>query len=167
MEGYDISNISGVSATGSMVVFIKGVPDKNEYRKFRIKTVPKANDIAMMAEVIARRFRHPEWPFPELIVLDGGKAQLNAALAELRRLQAEQRGKFLRQSAYSLHWSAATIVALAKRDEELYVQNRSYPIQLKRQPREVLHFFQRVRDEAHRFARKYHHKLREKEIKNG
>lgn len=146
VEGYDISNISGTEASGSMIVFTDGLPEKNEYRKFRIKTVSGANDAAMLAEVIGRRFQHREWPFPDLIILDGGKPQLNAVI------------KTLHDEKQKTH---ALITALAKRDEELYVAGRSGPLQLKTRPRDILHFFQRVRDEAHRFAKRYHHKLRE------
>lgn len=168
-EAYDISNISGTEAAGSVAVFINGRADKNEYRKFRIKTVRGANDTAMLAEVIGRRFRHHEWSFPDIVILDGGKPQLSAALAalaELRRQHAESRGQFLRKSASNPRESAysqrksALVVALAKRDEELYVAGRKKPVQLKKADREVLHFFQHIRDEAHRYAKKYHHKLR-------
>ena len=167
VEGYDISNISGTSATGAMVVFVKGAPYKNEYRKFKIRSVKGANDVAMMAEVIIRRFRHEEWPFPELIVLDGGKAQLNAVLRFLTN-QTRITPRIYTNSKKTIRVNSRAnlkqirVVALAKRDEELFVENRKYPIQLKKQPRDVLHFFQRVRDEAHRFARIYHHKLRQK-----
>ncbi|MFY9461729.1 MAG: GIY-YIG nuclease family protein [Candidatus Sungiibacteriota bacterium] len=150
VEGYDISNISGAEASGSMVVFANGVPDKNEYRRFRIKTVTGANDIAMMAEVIGRRFRRYEWSDPDLIILDGGKPQLNAVLKKFKTERIKTK---------------AVITALAKRDEELYVAGRKKPVRLKREDRGLLHFFQRVRDEAHRYAKKYHHKLREMELK--
>ena len=82
-EGYDISNISGTEATGSMVVFVEGRPAKSEYRKFRIKTVSQPNDVAMLREVIRRRLAHPGWKFPDLMLIDGGKAQFNTALAAL------------------------------------------------------------------------------------
>ena len=80
IEAYDISNIQGQQATGSMVTFIKGRADKNFYRKFKSKIEGKPNDVAMIKEVLKRRFAHPEWPYPDLILIDGGKAQLNAAL---------------------------------------------------------------------------------------
>ncbi|MBD3208575.1 MAG: hypothetical protein GF370_03925, partial [Candidatus Nealsonbacteria bacterium] len=79
IEAYDVSNIQGKKATGSMVVFIEGEPDKSLYRKFKIKRERKPNDIAMLKEVLSRRFNHPEWKFPEIILIDGGKAQLNVA----------------------------------------------------------------------------------------
>ncbi len=78
IECYDISNIQGKHATGSMVTFVNGEADKNFYRKFNIKTVHNANDTAMLQEIVGRRLRHEEWPFPDLIVVDGGKGQVNA-----------------------------------------------------------------------------------------
>ncbi|MBI4120264.1 MAG: GIY-YIG nuclease family protein, partial [Parcubacteria group bacterium] len=75
IEGYDVSNIQGKFATGAMVVFVNGNPEKDEYRKFRIRTAKTGGDIRMLKEVLARRFRHPEWQYPDLIIVDGGKAQ--------------------------------------------------------------------------------------------
>ena len=146
VEGYDISNISGTEATGSMVVFIDGKPEKSEYRKFKIKTVHQISDIAMHKEVMRRRLNHPKWKYPDVILIDGGKGQLNALLSVL----AERRfsGKIL-------------AAGLAKREEELYIEGRSQPMRLRSLPFETASFFQRVRDESHRFAKKYHHKLRE------
>lgn len=153
IEGYDISNISGTDATGSMVIFTNGKPDKKECRTFRIKTVRGANDPAMLGEVIARRLRHPEWRYPDLIIIDGGRAQLTAA-------QAAARIRGIRGSFVPIR-----VVALAKREEELYTEKRKAPIPLKTIDRGILHLFQAVRDEAHRFAKKYHHKLRKRKIK--
>ncbi len=150
IEAYDISNISGTDATGSMIVFQKGTPNKNEYRKFKIKSVHGANDVAMIKEVIRRRMQHPEWNLPTLIVIDGGKPQLRTALSQL--------------TAYNLQ-PTTIITALAKKEEELYTEKRSSPIPLKNLDRDILHLFQTVRDEAHRFAKKYHHKLRQKIFK--
>ena len=108
-----------------------------------------ANDVAMHREVMRRRMSHPEWPYPDLIVMDGGKPQLHAASA-----------------AWSIRPPTPShqppiIVALAKREEELYIEGKKRPVRLDSLTREVMHFFQRVRDESHRFAKKYHHKLRE------
>lgn len=146
VEGYDISNISGTEATGSMVVFLNGKPVKYEYRRFRIKTVSGANDTAMLKEVLRRRFSHTEWPLPDLILIDGGKPQLNAALLITR--------------------SRVKIIALAKREEKLYIKPGKNPIPLKNLPEHVANFLKLVRDESHRFAKKYHHKLREKLYRN-
>ena len=145
LEGYDISNISGREATGSMVVFINGKPEKAEYRKFRIKTVHQANDIAMLKEVMRRRLSHPEWSFPQLMVIDGGRAQLDA----------------VRSVLVTRPNLGITITALAKREEELYISGKQNPISLKQLPPDTGFLFQYIRDEAHRFAKKYHHKLRE------
>jgi len=152
IEAYDVSNIQGKDATGSMVTFINGKPDKNFYRRFkihpvksalrlfnRVKILNKPNDITMLKQVLSRRFNHPEWGLPDLILIDGGKAQLNAALS-MTRIPA---------------------MALAKRRNELYMKNLEKPILLKTLPREVFNLILQLRDEAHRFARKYHHKLRE------
>lgn len=141
VEGYDISNISGTEATGSMAVFIGGMPAKSEYRKFRIKTVYQPSDVDMLKEVIRRRIRHTEWKFPDLMLIDGGKPQLNAVNYIIR--------------------NRIPLVALAKKEEELYIKNRVLPIRLSTLPQSTAFFFQRVRDESHRFAKKYHHKLRE------
>ena len=149
IEGYDISNISGTEATGSMVVFSNGVADKREYRKFRIKSVSGSNDVAMHQEVIRRRFNHPEWPSPDIIVIDGGKPQLNAVLKELQELRIKN------------YESRILVTALAKREEILFRENGG-AIRLKQREPSLLHLFQRIRDESHRFARAYHHSLRKK-----
>ena len=81
IEAYDIANLQGQEAAGAMVTFINGRPNKNLYRRFKIKTVRRPNDPAMLKEVLVRRFRHPEWGFPDLILVDGGKAQFSAALS--------------------------------------------------------------------------------------
>lgn len=144
VEGYDISNISGVSATGSMVVFINGKPVRSRYRKFKIKTVRQANDVAMHEEVMRRRLMHTEWGMPDLVVIDGGKPQLHAVEAVLRPGNESIR-----------------LVALAKREEELYREGIHAPVRLDSLSPGAMLFFQHVRDESHRFAKKYHHKLRE------
>ena len=150
IEGYDISNISGTAATGSMAVFTYGQPDKSQYRKFRIKTVKGPNDVAMHGEVLRRRFRHPEWPFPQLIVMDGGKPQLNAArqaLAEFRKHDPRLRHIILS--------------ALAKREEILFTESGKV-IRLSREHPSLFNLFRFVRDESHRFARAYHHRIRQR-----
>jgi len=157
IECYDISNIQGSFAVGSMVVFVKGVPSKRDYRRFRIKTVEGPNDVASMAEVLSRRFsrarsaaesspadKENRWAMlPDLVILDGGKGQLNAAR---RAMQAEGAG----------HIPTA---GLAKQNEEIYVPGRLAPIILPRDS-QGLYLLQRIRDEAHRFAITYHRKLR-------
>jgi len=151
IECYDISNIQGNHAVGSMVVFVKGVARKSDYRRFRIRTVQGANDFAMMAEVLRRRFRaaagaERDESFgtkPDLIVLDGGKGQLNAVLAVLQEMGVED----------------TAVIGLAKENEDVYLPGRSAPLQLARGS-QGLFLLQRIRDEAHRFALRYHQKLR-------
>ena len=150
VEGYDISNISGTAAGGSMVVFVDGAPSKNHYRKFKIKTVHQISDVDMHREVIIRRFNHPEWGAPDLLLIDGGKPQVNAALQALRIRKIK----------------GVLLAGLAKREEELFLPARRDPIRLDSLPPHTMHFFQHVRDESHRFAKKYHHKLREISYRN-
>ena len=146
IEGYDIANLAyGKAATGSMVVFTNGKADPAAYRHFRIRGVRGANDVAMITEVLTRRARHTEWPRPDIILVDGGKPQLHAARTAL----AASRGDA----------PSSLLIALAKQKEELYLENRTTPLRLsKRQP--FLQLLMHVRDEAHRFARRYHFRLR-------
>jgi excinuclease ABC subunit C len=150
-EAYDISNISGNDATGSMVVFDRGIPQKSEYRISNIKTVQGANDVAMHREALARRLRHTEWPYPDLIVMDGGKPQLNAARAVLREYTDTK---------------DIILTALAKREEELFIAGRALPVRLDTLPPVAANFFKHIRDESHRFAKKQHHRLRKKALEN-
>jgi len=145
IEGYDISNIQGKKATGSMVVFINGVAQKDFYRKFKIKFSQTPNDIAMIKEVLKRRFSHPEWEYPQVILIDGGKAQLNAGLKIKNQFSLKN----------------IKIVALAKRKNELFIEGKKESILLKDLPSQLSNLILRIRDEAHRFAKKYHLKLRE------
>ncbi|MGD1118738.1 MAG: excinuclease ABC subunit UvrC [Dehalococcoidales bacterium] len=154
MEAYDISNIQGTSAVGSMVVFEKGRPKTAHYRRFRIKTVEGANDYAMLQEVLKRRFKHAAgestgaedtWAVrPDLVLIDGGKGQLNAALEAL-----EETG------------TAVPVIGLAKENEEIFLPGKKLPVILpKSSP--GLQLLQRLRDEAHRFAINYHTNLHRK-----
>jgi excinuclease ABC subunit C len=188
IECYDISNIQGTAAVGSMVVFLDGRPAPAQYRRFRIKSVTGANDYAMLQEVLRRRFKrsaqapaHPEpvegpeptaparpepppeagpppadvegraegsgdgWAQPDLVIVDGGKGQLSAALDVMRDLAVA-------------HIPAA---GLAKQHEELFVKDVSEPIVLPRTS-QALYLVQRIRDEAHRFAITYHRNVRQK-----
>ena len=154
LEAYDISNIQGKEATGSMVTFINGKSDKNFYRRFKIKTINRANDVAMLKEVLTRRFNHPEWGTPDLILIDGGKAQLNAAL---RALPRSAQNCALRGSARRI-----MVMALAKKNNELYIEGLRKPLLLKEMPRETFNLILQARDEAHRFAKAYHHILRKR-----
>lgn len=143
MEAYDISNIQGKEATGSMVVFIEGKPAKQFYRKFKIRIAGKPDDFAMMRELLSRRISHREWKLPELMLIDGGKGQLSSALAGLET-----------RSIPSLK-----VVALAKRNNELFMEGVKEPLLLKDMPTPLSHVLLRIRDEAHRFAITYHRKL--------
>ncbi|REJ38434.1 MAG: excinuclease ABC subunit C, partial [Bacillota bacterium] len=149
IECFDISNFQGRQAVGSMVVFQDGAPRKSDYRRFKIRTVQGANDFAMMQEVLYRRFRRgqeedPRFAqLPDLIVIDGGKGQLNAALEVLRALNLDH----------------IPTIALAKRLEEVYLPGRPDPLRLPDHSPGLL-LLRRVRDEAHRFAVTYHRKLR-------
>jgi len=143
IECYDISNISGKFATGSMVVFINGKSDKSQYRRFKIKVLDTPNDFEMMKQVLARRFKN-SWPKPNLIIIDGGKGQLSAALEVAKKYN-----------------QTMPIVSLAKRLEEIYTSPKEDPISLpKESPARQL--AQAIRDEAHRFAITYHRHLRSK-----
>ena len=148
VEGYDIANLAeGKSATGSMVVFEQGVPVSDQYRQFKIKTVKGANDVAMLREVLGRRSRN-DWPLPDLILIDGGVPQVNAVIKEL----ADWRER--------LGEAAPAIVGLAKREESIVIHGRAKPLRLKKSDPFLL-MLMHVRDEAHRFARRYHHRLRD------
>ncbi len=149
-EAYDISNIQGQEAVGSMVVFSHDRPDKSQYRKFKIQIAGKPDDIAMLKEILERRLKHKEWPYPDLILIDGGKAQFNAAKMIAGR-----------------HKLKAKIMAIAKRNNELFVENRKKPLLLKNMPRPVFNLILQLRDEAHRFAISYHKKLRKKGLLGG
>ncbi len=144
IEGYDISNISGTAAVGSMVVFQNGTPAKNEYRKFKIKTVLKSDDTGMLREILFRRFsRHKnDWLLPGLVLIDGGKPQVNAAENMLKNLGFK-----------------IPVVGIAKGAERK--KNEFVGIVPKWSSENIL---VKVRDEAHRFAISYHKKLRGKEF---
>ncbi len=143
IEAFDISNISGKFACGSMIVFVGGEPKKSEYRRYGIKTVNGIDDFAMMAEVVGRRYLKHN--LPDLILIDGGRGQLNAALSAMEKL-----GK-----------TDIEIIGLAKEFEEIYLPGEAKPLRIS-QNSLALHLLQRVRDEAHRFAVSYHKHLRSK-----
>ena len=164
IECYDISTLQGTNTVGSMVVFAKGVPRKSDYRRFKIKTVQGQDDYASMQEMLRRRFKRMtddgykvsdainkdkenSWALiPNLVIIDGGKGQLNAALEVL--------------DEYDLR-DAVPIVGLAKREEEIFLPEQSAPVILPRKSH-GLFMVQRIRDEAHRFGVTYHRNLRGK-----
>lgn len=138
IECIDISTLLGEWSTGSLVVFTEGQPDTDEYRRFRIKVAGIPNDVGMMAEVIKRRFTHPEWPKPDLLVVDGGKGQVTAA-----------------------KHAPVPVVGLAKRFEEIIVpEGHGFHVIRLAPSSPALQLVQHIRDEAHRFAKRYHTHLR-------
>lgn len=148
IEGYDISNFHGQQATGAMVVFTNGEPTSNEYRKFRIRTKITPDDPNMMREVLKRRLKHIEWEYPDLILVDGGKAQISAILAVLKENNIQ-----------------IPVTGLTKREETVIIQNEKGWHEIKLSSKsQALQLLQSMRDEAHRFAKKYHVKLREKAL---
>jgi excinuclease ABC subunit C len=152
IEGYDISDIQGAAAVGSMVVFDKGKPKPAHYRRFRIKTVSGVDDYAMLQEVLRRRFKRAggasdTWAIlPDLVLIDGGKGQLNAARAAMREMGA----------------GSVPTASLAKENEEIFVPQKTEPIILPRSS-PGLQLLQRLRDEAHRFALGYHQRVHKRE----
>jgi len=152
IETIDVSNIIGNQAVGSMVSFLCGKPEKNNYRRFRIKEVKGIDDFKMIAEVVKRRYRrlrNEGAAFPDLIVIDGGKGQLSSALAELQMLEVD-----------------IPIISLAKREEEVFLPKKREAIRLAMDSL-GLKLLQRMRDEAHRFAISYHRQLRTKGLLKG
>ena len=152
MECYDISHISGTDKVGSMVVFTDGEPDKNAYRRFRIKTVEGNNDFACLQEVLRRRLsklgteEEASFARPDLIVIDGGRGQLSSV-----------------KEIFDEFGCNIDLIALAKKEEEIYTLNDEYPVALDRKDY-VLRLLQRIRDESHRFAITYHKTIRSKRM---
>ncbi|HEV8601675.1 MAG TPA: excinuclease ABC subunit UvrC [Patescibacteria group bacterium] len=151
IEAYDISNVQGTSPVGSMIVFDFARPKKENYRKFKINRKQTPDDFAMMAEMLQRRFKHAfdeerikRWPMPDLILIDGGKGQLNVAVKVLK--------------LYKLN---IPIIGLAKRLEEIFSPGKNLPLTLPKNS-QALFLLQKIRDEAHRFAVSYHRLLRSK-----
>ncbi|MCF8009375.1 MAG: excinuclease ABC subunit UvrC [Halanaerobiales bacterium] len=150
IEGFDISNIQGTDPVASMVVFKDGRRSKSDYRRFKIRHKEGPDDYQMMREVIKRRYQRvlkEDKKLPDLILIDGGKGQLNAAVEVLKKLNLEH----------------LNIIGLAKREEEVFIKNRKGAINIPKDST-ALHLLQRVRDEAHRFAINYHRKLRSRRI---
>lgn len=144
IECIDISNIGGREAVASLVVFTNGLPDKNNYRRFRIRKTKGPNDAGMIGEVVLRRLRHSEWTLPDLLIVDGGKPQVRSAYTMLL-----------------LQNQTIPLIGLAKRREEiiLFTHNTFKTLRIGLD-RPAIHLVQRIRDEAHRFAVTYHKKRR-------
>jgi excinuclease ABC subunit C len=150
IEGVDIAHLGGDDTVASLVNFIDGLPFKPNYRRYRIKSVEGVDDFASIREVVTRRFRRKmreEELFPDILLIDGGKGQLNAALEAFR----------------FLHIEPPCLISLAKREEEIYRPGDAAPLRLGRHSA-ALRLLQYVRDEAHRFAQHYHHILRRKKM---
>jgi excinuclease ABC subunit C len=151
IEGMDIAHLSGEDTVASLVTFIDGLPFKPGYRRYKIRSVEGVDDFASMREVVSRRFRRlsdEDGVFPDILLIDGGKGQLNAALQAFTMLGVEP----------------PAIISLAKREEEIYRPGDAEPARLSRHAA-ALRLLQYVRDEAHRFAQHYHHLLRRKKLK--
>ncbi len=149
IECFDISHISGTNVIGSMVRFDNAHPDKSNYRRFKIKTVVGSDDFASINEIVMRRYKrlkNEQKDMPDLIVIDGGKGQLSAAIDALKTLELK-----------------IPIISLAKKFEEIYTPYRDVPIRLLKTS-EGLKLLMQIRDEAHRFGIKYHRLLRSKEM---
>lgn len=149
IECYDISNIQGKNAVGSMVVFKNGDSDKSSYRRFKIYSKSTPDDFHMMKEVLSRRFKHDEWATPDLIVIDGGKGQVSAAMKVISSLS-------LNIPLIGLAKKEETIVIPKSENEESFIEvkvNKFLP---------SINILRRIRDEAHRFAITYHRLLRKK-----
>ncbi|TWT82542.1 UvrABC system protein C [Planctomycetes bacterium CA13] len=148
IEGMDIAHLGGGETVASLVQFIDGLPFKPGYRRFRIQDVDGIDDFRSMYEVVSRRFRKlsdDQESFPDILLIDGGKGQLNAAMAAFRDQEI----------------TPPTVISLAKRDEEIFRPGESEPIRLSKSAY-ALRLLQYVRDESHRFAQHYHHILRSK-----
>jgi excinuclease ABC subunit C len=146
IEGVDIAHLGGGETVASLVQFIDGLPFKPGYKRYKIRRVEGIDDFASIHEVVARRFKRLEdegTVFPDLLLVDGGRGQLNAALAAFKELDIRP----------------PTVISLAKREEEIYIDGADEPLRLSRHSY-ALRLLQYVRDEAHRFAQHYHHILR-------
>jgi excinuclease ABC subunit C len=149
VEGIDIAHLAGGETVGSKVCFVDGRPLKNEYRRFRVKSVDGGNDdYASIREVVSRRYREAgegNELYPDVILIDGGLGQLHAALEAFGQLGVRP----------------PMVISLAKKEELIYIQDRAEPVRLGRD-HAGLRLVQAIRDEAHRFAQHYHHILRRK-----
>jgi excinuclease ABC subunit C len=149
IEGFDIAHLSGQDTVASLVSFLDGLPFKQGYKRFKIKSVAGIDDFASMREVISRRYagHREEWGVPDIVLIDGGKGQLNAALDAFRYHGIEP----------------PVLISLAKQEEEIFRPGESESIKLSRHSA-ALRLLQFVRDEAHRFAQHYHHILRKRKL---
>ena len=161
LEAFSLGNFQGDESVASQVVFEEGVPKRDDYRRYKIRTVEGANDFASMKEVLGRRLRHTEYDDPQLIVIDGGKGQLKMALEALKELGREDipcvgMAKARAEGAYSDQEVSHT-------EERFFLPGRSNPV-LFHKNSEALKVLVALRDEAHRFAITYHRKLRDQKM---
>jgi excinuclease ABC subunit C len=145
IEAFDVSNIQGKAATGSMSVLQEGVAAPEEYKRFKISSKATPDDYTMLKEIIKRRYRHSEFPFPELVILDGGKGQLSAAEKAFQEIGV----------------SPPKMIALSKGKGEIWISGQALPLKLS-QDNPIYLLFRTAQDEAHRFALRYHRFLRDK-----
>lgn len=148
IEGVDIAHLGGGETVASLVQFIDGLPFKHGYKRYKIRTVEGVDDFASIREVVSRRLKrlsNEDEPYPDILLIDGGRGQLNAALEAMRVLGI----------------AAPFTISLAKREEEIYVPDAAEPRRLSKHSY-ALRLLQYVRDESHRFAQHYHHILRKK-----
>ena len=189
IEGYDISNIQGQFATGSMVVFSDGLPNKSQYRKFKIRLGDAPNDIAMLKEVLMRRFNHPEWQYPDLVIIDGGIGQLGAALSVIpKNIPVISLAKDKRHRGHHIYYTRPQYLAACCEDEGRYESESAEPthlvtgptliprclqrggvhfskktaMPLTKMPEPVRNLILQIDAEAHRFAISYYRKLHKK-----
>lgn len=151
IEAYDIANIQGKHAVGAMTVFVDGHPDKGQYRKFKIYTKDSPNDTAMLHEVLTRRFNHLEWKQPDLIIVDGGRGQLNTAIRVVRSIRNSQ--------------SVIDIIGLTKNEKHIghkIILKKGKEISLSRLPFQIKNLLLHIDSEVHRFAISYYRKLHRK-----
>lgn len=152
IESYDIANIQGKHAVGVMTVFTEGLSDKKEYRKFKITSGNTPNDVAMLREIFTRRLGHPEWNLPDLIVIDGGKAQFNAIKSLLNSCKL-----------------SVPIISVAKNEkhigEKIFIDNKKDPVLLSDLPIDIRNFLVSIDSETHRFAISYYRFDHRKKIK--
>ncbi|HHW12870.1 MAG TPA: excinuclease ABC subunit UvrC [Firmicutes bacterium] len=158
IEAFDISHWQGEEPVAAMVVFLDGRPAPEAYRRFRIRGIAKNDDYAALQEAVGRRFLHGQQeqeeaeenpsflPFPDLLVIDGGKGQLNAVYTKLA----------------ALGWAEQPVISLAEKEEEIYQRGQEQPLRLPRDD-QALHLLQHLRDEAHRFALTFHRARRQKQ----
>ena len=153
IEAVDISNLGASEPVGATVCFINGKPDKNEYRRYKIKTVTGQDDFSMIKEVTARRFADTSRPLPDLYVVDGGPEQLKAAIAGYQ------------QSAISNQPRKTILISIAKKPDRIFLPGKKRPMIAKRGHKGIL-FLARIRDETHRYVIGFHrHRQREKSLK--